>query len=521
MNNAMKIVASNFDNTSIPNQNITIGKDVLELLSSSMYKEPLTIYREYIQNAADAIDEARSAGVLGLEHETRIEINLDPDGRKIRIRDNGIGINSKDFASRMTAFGASKKRGSEARGFRGVGRLAGLGVCQELVFRSRAKNEILVNELSWNGRIIKKLLGDVSFTGDLNDLVTQAVSIHQYESDSYPEHFFEVELVKPLRLRNDALLNEISVRDYISQVAPVPFDSEYYFSHEIYDWLRSKTKLGEFNIFINSDETPIYKPFRDEVYYNENRSGHAEDIHCFEIESIDGTVAAVGWIQHHDYQGAIPRQSGVRGLRARVGNIQVGGHDIFCDVFPESRFNSWTIGEVHILDRRIIPNGRRDAFELNSHLANIINHLSPIGHEIAKRCRLESAIRNKLKTFEHLKVKVSEKVSVINQGVISQPRMEALKKDIENSLSEMHKISQSELLPKEMQNELHVQVIEQKENLPGLFDNSDKKISPFEKLSLEQKEVYITVIDLIYDCSVNQVVAKKLVDNILARIQLE
>jgi len=519
MSSAMKIVTNNDAFHSV--QNITIGKDVLELLSSSMYKEPLTVYREYIQNAADAIDEARSVGILEQAHETRIEINLNPATRTIKIRDNGIGLSAKEFVLRMTSFGASKKRGSGARGFRGVGRLAGLGVCQELIFRSRTKNESCINELRWNGRKIKTLLHDANFTGDLNDLVKQAVSLHQYESDSYPEHFFEVELIKPLRLRNDALLNEISVRNYISQVAPVPFDPDYYFSHKIYDWLKSKTNLGEFNIFINSDETPIYKPFRDDIYYNESRSGHAEDIHCFEIESIDGKAAAIGWIQHHDYQGAIPRQSGVRGLRARVGNIQVGGYDIFLEVFPESRFNSWTIGEVHILDRRIIPNGRRDAFELNSHLANVINHLSPIGHEIAKRCRLESAIRNKLKTFESLKVKVSEKLSVIYQSVISQVRVEALKKDIENSLSEMHKISQSELLPKEIQNELHIQVTEQEEDLPLIFNNSDKKTSPFEKFSLEQKEAYTSVIDLIYDCSVNQVVAKKLVDNILTRIQLK
>ena len=44
---------------------IVIGKDILELLSSSMYVDPMTIYREYVQNAADSIDEAREAGMLG------------------------------------------------------------------------------------------------------------------------------------------------------------------------------------------------------------------------------------------------------------------------------------------------------------------------------------------------------------------------------------------------------------------------------------------------------------------------
>ena len=44
---------------------IVIGKDILELLSSSMYVDPMTIYREYVQNAADSIDEARAGGYWG------------------------------------------------------------------------------------------------------------------------------------------------------------------------------------------------------------------------------------------------------------------------------------------------------------------------------------------------------------------------------------------------------------------------------------------------------------------------
>src|SRR5216683_1108027 len=90
---------------------IVIGKDILELLSSSMYVDPMTIYREYIQNSADAIDQARSVSPdVG-----RIEIFVDPAFRTIRIRDNGIGVPSGDFIRRLMSFGASKKRGTSAR----------------------------------------------------------------------------------------------------------------------------------------------------------------------------------------------------------------------------------------------------------------------------------------------------------------------------------------------------------------------------------------------------------------------
>jgi hypothetical protein len=111
-----------------PRDPIVIGKDVLELLSSSMYVDPMTIYREYVQNAADAID-------LGRVEDGRVDIQIDPNERRIRIRDNGAGVPSEQFASRLINLGASAKRGTSARGFRGVGRLAGLGYCQELPHR--------------------------------------------------------------------------------------------------------------------------------------------------------------------------------------------------------------------------------------------------------------------------------------------------------------------------------------------------------------------------------------------------
>ena len=112
---------------------IIIGKDILELLANAMYVDPLTIYREYVQNAADSIDEARASG-LSLD-DPHITVHLDQATRCVRIRDNGESIPNRDFVKRITAIGASHKRGTTLRGFRGVGRLSGLGYCQELIFR--------------------------------------------------------------------------------------------------------------------------------------------------------------------------------------------------------------------------------------------------------------------------------------------------------------------------------------------------------------------------------------------------
>jgi len=130
---------------------VVVGKDLLELLSGAMYIDPLTIYREFIQNAADSIDEANAEGLYSGKTRPRIDIALDLEGRTARIRDNGTGIPRNRVLRRLTSLGASKKRGTAARGFRGVGRLAGLAYCQELVFRTKSLADDSVYEMYWEG----------------------------------------------------------------------------------------------------------------------------------------------------------------------------------------------------------------------------------------------------------------------------------------------------------------------------------------------------------------------------------
>ena len=143
---------------------VVVGKDVLELLSTSMYVDAMTIYREYIQNAADAIDEARDKGLLVDRTPGKVDVTIDTTARLIRIHDNGTGIAWPEFASRLSNLGSSAKRGTAARGFRGVGRLAGLGYCQELIFRSRVDGDTDVSELRWDCRALKTALRSARHT---------------------------------------------------------------------------------------------------------------------------------------------------------------------------------------------------------------------------------------------------------------------------------------------------------------------------------------------------------------------
>ncbi len=88
---------------------VVVGADVLDIMSVAMYAEPLVIFRELIQNAADAIDAAFAAGHLASDG-GRVDIAFDPGTRTVSVADNGIGLANDAFEAQMLSFGASAKR---------------------------------------------------------------------------------------------------------------------------------------------------------------------------------------------------------------------------------------------------------------------------------------------------------------------------------------------------------------------------------------------------------------------------
>lgn len=427
-------------------QNVVVGKDVLELVSSAMYVDPMTVYREYLQNATDAIDVSRRTGILRADEPGRVDIEVEPATRNVRIRDNGAGIAWPSFIKRLTALGASDKRGTNARGFRGVGRLAGLGYAQELIFRSRAVGEKLVSELRWDSRQLKAAFRATGVDSGVADLIRSVVTANRTDAADYPGHFFEVELKGVMRLRSDNLMTPSAIAEYLGQVAPVPFSPEFRFGADITAALRSILDLGELEVRISGVEGLVYRPHRNTFAINEKRSAEFESLEIAEIPGIDGGIAGIAWVLHHDYEGAVPTSALIKGLRLRSGNIQVGDHTLLEELFPEPRFNVWSVGEVHVVERRIVPNGRRDHFEQNAHFHNLVNHLTPTARSIARRCRTSSVRRKWLREFELHRQGVTEKLGMIAQGGFGARKRKDLALAAEQALLQMERIASKDLL---------------------------------------------------------------------------
>jgi len=488
-----------------------VGKDVLELLSTAMYVDPLTIYREYIQNAADAIDQARA----GSRDAGRVAIGLDGSSRIVTIRDDAAGIPASEFRRVLTSVGASAKRGTEARGFRGVGRLSGLAYARSLTFQSRAAGETRVSTMTWDCQALRTALRDPSDTRDLASIIGAIATTTV--ADEAGDPYFEVRLEGVARQGDDRVMSPRAVADYLSEIAPVPLDPSFAHSSAIDERLGATVALGDLTITINGGE-PLTRPFRDELTVDGSRPLRLREVAFVEVPSIDGGIAAVGWIAHHDYEGAIHPSTNVRGLRIRAGDVQVGEAGVLAGVFPESRFDAWTVGEIHVLDPRIIPNGRRDDFERNVHLANLKNHLAPLGRDVANRCRTSSRDRKRLRDLELEQAAAREGLAVLAQGGLNEASRDRMALTVELSLMRAEKLLGDPELVDDPNGKDRAEVSRLRSELEQLAGADAAMGSPLDRLTPDRRAFYEEMFSLIYECSANRSAAKSLVDRIISKI---
>ena len=365
---------------------IAIGKFTLETLTSGMYERPKDIYREYIQNAVDAIDNAIAQSVVK-EEKAQIELGIDKKSRTIRVSDNGTGIGVDNADKYLLDIGRSPKRFTNARGFRGIGRLAGLAYCHTLIFETSALGEDKRTIIEFDARTLCEKMLDEDIDVDLLALISEVVTV-KVEQEARTKHYFNVVMTGVED--TDGILDVDKVQEYLEQVAPVDFDKAFGWGKIIKSKLRV---LGfapaSYNILISNGETsiPVKKAYCDIVISDRLRK--LED-NIAEVETraftYNGETLAYLWYARTSFYGTLQNEA-IKGLRVRKGNILIGDKTTLNHIFKDERFNGWLFGELHILSDRLIPNARRDEMEKNAAYAAMIEDLRIWADDISSEIR--------------------------------------------------------------------------------------------------------------------------------------
>ncbi|GFH63334.1 MAG: hypothetical protein ZNDK_1105 [Candidatus Desulfovibrio kirbyi] len=428
---------------------IEIGKFTLESLTTGMYSEPESCFREYIQNAVDSLDTALATRLVQAD-DLRIEIIVNGARQEISIRDNGTGIKKELVRKTLLDIGNSTKLHTTNRGFRGIGRLGGLSYCKKLSFCTTALGDNEKTLITFDCEKLKALLVPGQSTEHNLLSVIEAVTDVKVMQEQASAHYFIVKMDDVDDI--SSLLDLETVKDYISQVAPIPFRDRFYWGREIKSKLTENgIPVAEYPVFIGESFdllSQVYKPYKNSFVAN-SRAGTSKDevlrLSFFRIKDGSQQMVAYGWYADTDFSGTLVDER-ISGVRVRQGNILIGNNSTLAPYYKERRFNGWAIGEVYVVSQKLIPNARRDDFEKNDTFSDFtIGLRDTIGTEIADKIRAASKVRNNpiQKTLKKVERDIAKVEEVLTTGFHSSTEKEQVAVGIAATRKDLYAIPKS------------------------------------------------------------------------------
>ena len=408
-----------------------IGKDVLESLTLGMYEDSRFIFREFIQNSADSVDKAIKSGLLK-QGEEEIHVWIDDVERRITIEDNACGISKDDVVKRLRDIAHSDKTRGEQKGFRGIGRLGGLGYCSKLIFETSFYGEPVKSTMTWDADLFKLIINNRDVQEEAVDVINKVTHTVQ-EKEAPNEHYFKVVLED---VTSDDLLNEENVSEYLSMVSPVDIASKFIYRSKIKNFMRENgITVDTYNIYINGEQ--IYKPYTTSIYEDNNGGKKKVD----DILGVDfllqkdenDNIIYWGWYSLSRLNGQMKPINLARGIRLRKENIQIGDEEICKKFFTKTedqRFSFYYFGEIHAVSKALIPNSRRDYFDEGKECTTFESLIKKDFLALKEICYDAQKVRTSLKTIAKKDELAQKKAVKDKQGYTSKQEKEELERQL-------------------------------------------------------------------------------------------
>lgn len=285
----------------------TVGASIVSIITESLYDKPIIVFREYIQNAADALENAKQNRASDI-----LSAHIWIDNNSLFFLDNGTGIGPTEFETKMTSIASSGKIKTENIGYKGIGRLSGLSYCNNLTFiniidyANTQFQEYSINgekysterdRESFKGMTFQELMAKI---GTLNSSpnVNRIKSIIGKRQSLFASRNtgFLVILEDITPVLNNTIKSE-DFLDNLKWLLPVPFSSELKEQRELFDSLGTEPAFEKgssvpakyYNIFYN--DSPIERPLSSNMLRKYlcrcNMDQYAVCVHAFSNKKIE------------------------------------------------------------------------------------------------------------------------------------------------------------------------------------------------------------------------------------------
>lgn len=338
-----------------------IGKSQMRQYMGDLYEDCMVVYREYIQNACDAIEDAVEKGLITDRKKTTIVVTIDAFRHNITIEDKGIGISTNNIGPYLVDVASSKK--VNRAGQYGIGRLNGANYCDEIRYETSTVGESVKSTLTWNVKKAREICKDPCQDPTTEEIIDCVTTLHPQEPEKEEAHYCRVTLVN---VNNDELMDEDKVIQYIQQIVPVDYCTEFK-DNLLKPSMEQSVNKGFIDRFrnlwiykISVNGIPVEKR-----YSSEEGGFEFGSIRCFSLkDNKTQEEFAWGWYAMNK-EAKQMNDLPISFIRARHCNYQIGPSALLSGLYHAIIDQSYFIGEMHLIHERLKPTASRDGINQN------------------------------------------------------------------------------------------------------------------------------------------------------------
>lgn len=253
-----------------------VGAGILNIITESLYDNPIVVFREYVQNSIDSI-------LKNEINREKCEIRMWLDNATLFFLDNGMGIEESKFKDKMIDIGASSKKKQSNLGYKGIGRLSGVPYCKKLIFVNiinyaqkivqtytidSEKYEEIKNNESYTSLSFGELMdrigcyGESAVIGSL-DLLSE---IQKYDDLLQVNNSGFLVMLNDISMVLDKIVNGDDFLQQLGWLLPVNF------CDELYELKKGELKIGElFEEMTEEDDNGVVPAQYCNIYYNDDK----------------------------------------------------------------------------------------------------------------------------------------------------------------------------------------------------------------------------------------------------------
>lgn len=420
-----------------------VGSGIINVITESLYDNPIVVFREYVQNSVDSIYKSDNTS----ERDIRIYLQED----KLYFADSGNGIEKELFDAQMSGIADSSKLKQNNLGYKGIGRLSGLPYCDCLNF---------INILDYDQDEFQQYsLDGKKYAEEKSSEQTQNLSV---------EEFFQVLSEKKDKFQNiDECFGMVyALKDYfknhnkgflviMENISPVLKNTIYSDKFEMnLSWLlpvdflpevcNEKEDIGEIVRFLRSDNREGAPARFCNIFYNDKKI-----LRPIGIDNFRNTVFrnnfeyAVGMITFNGQKIQIDKKNNFSGIRIYIDNMLLCDESELIPALANYGLLNHSVNGmiqtvrgigamIYITDKiNISANARRtfieitdnDSLEFLRYLAEFVNDIYDARYALSEYA---SVLKDKTKNQKDIEEKKSNALSALCRFVSAKVAVEEI-----------------------------------------------------------------------------------------------